>query len=230
MKDVKVSAIVLAGGQGKRMQSDRPKQYLLIHGRPVLYHTLKAFEDSSVDEIILVCQSGEETYCKEEIVSKYDFHKVTKIVPGGAERYNSVYNGLLAIGACDYVLIHDGARPLVGTALIERNIEAVKQYRACVTAVPSKDTVKISDADGFVSDTPKRSLVWNVQTPQSFEYDLIRDAYEKIFKMNTQNITDDAMVLENTSEVPIKLVEGSYTNIKVTTPEDLDIAELFVGK
>lgn len=224
----KIWAIVLAGGQGKRMNSSVHKQYLLIHDRPVLYYTLHAFENSRADGIVLVCGSGEIDYCREKIVDRYGFKKVLKIVEGGAERYHSVYNGLKAIEEASCVLIHDGARPFVTEDIIDRNIECVKEYGACVTAMPSKDTIKIADECGFVADTPDRSRTWIVQTPQTFEFALIKKAYEKLLSENMMGITDDAMVVEQALGYPIKFVEGSYTNIKITTPEDLKIAQILV--
>lgn len=244
---MKTTAIVLAAGQGKRMGSDVAKQYLLLRGRPVLYYTLKNFEESPVDEIVLVTGEGQVEYCKEEIVDAYGFQKIKKIVVGGKERYHSVWRGLNAIAessekdgtkstSCDYVLIHDGARPFVTPKMIERGIEAVQQYGACVLGMPAKDTIKISDEDGFAADTPNRNLVWQVQTPQIFLFSLIKEAYDELIlkeeKLKQQGIvvTDDAMVAELFSGKRVKLVEGSYENIKLTTPEDLEIAEMFLEK
>lgn len=226
----KVWAIILAGGQGKRMQADIPKQYLLLQDKPILYYSIKAFEDSSVDSIVLVCAAGEEKYCQGEIVDKYGFKKVRQIVAGGLERYHSVYNGLQVIDGADYVLIHDGARPLVTIDIIERNIEYVKTYSACVTAMPSKDTVKISDENEYVAATLDRNNVWTVQTPQSFSFPLIKNAYEQLINQNMMGITDDAMVVEKTVGCHVKFVEGSYINIKITTPEDLKIAAAIISK
>lgn len=225
---MKTWAVILAGGQGKRMKSNVQKQYLLIKGKPVIYYTIKAFEESPVDGIVLVCGAGDVDYCKNEIVEKYGFKKVACIVEGGKERYNSVYNGLQAIEAADYVLIHDGARPFVTDEIIQRNIICAREYNACVTSMVSKDTVKISDDNGFVTETPNRNNVWIVQTPQTFRFELIKKAYESILSGSADGITDDAMVVERVYNCPIKFVEGSYTNIKITTPEDLDIAEILI--
>lgn len=217
-----VAAIVLAGGSGKRMKSATKKQYIEIQGKPLIYYSLAAFENSSVGQIVLVCAPGEEDYCKTEIVNKYQLKKVKYIVPGGKERYNSVFEGLKALNNEDYVLIHDGARPFVTLDIIERSIQSVEKYSACVVGMPSKDTVKIVDSNGFIESTPKRSSVWNIQTPQSFKYDIVYNAYEKILKSETDlEITDDAMVVEYTFSIPVKIIEGSYSNIKITTQEDL---------
>lgn len=230
---MKTTAIVLAAGQGKRMGSDVAKQYLLLHDRPVLYYTLRSFEESPVDEIILVTGEEQITYCKKEIVEKFGFQKVKKIVAGGRERYHSVAKGLEA-AQCDYVLIHDGARPFVTPDMIKRGIEAVQQYDACIMGMPVKDTIKISDEEGFAADTPNRNLVWQIQTPQIFSFQLIKEVYEELIlkeeelKAKGIAVTDDAMVVELFSGRRVKLVEGSYDNIKLTTPDDLKIAEAFL--
>lgn len=219
----KIVAIVLAGGQGRRMQSEIPKQYLLLEGKPVLYYSLMAFEQSRVDEIVLVVGEGEVAYCKKEIVERYKIKKVTEIVVGGAERYHSVYAGLQACRDCGVVLIHDGARPFLTAELLERSIEGGKQYRACVLGMPVKDTIKISDEKGYVKETPERAWVWAVQTPQSFAYQVVYGAYQRLMEEGGL-VTDDAMVVEKFSTIPVRIIEGSYENIKITTPEDLMVA------
>lgn len=225
----KYTAIVLAAGVGKRMNSKVQKQYMLLGGKPVLFYALDAFEKSRVDEIILVVGKGEIEYCRKEIVEKYKFHKVTKIVEGGKERYHSVYEGLKAIDTADYVLIHDGARPFLDQQILMRTMEAVKQYQACVVGMPVKDTIKITTEDGFSKETPERKHVWMIQTPQCFSYPLIFEAYQKMLQNEDTTITDDAMVLEKVKGLPVKMVEGSYRNIKITTPEDLLVAEAYLG-
>lgn len=216
------AAIVLAGGSGKRMNSSVKKQYIEIQNKPLIYYSLAAFEKSIVEKIVLVCSPGEEEFCQREIVDRYGFRKVKKIVPGGKERFNSVYEGLKALTETDYVLIHDGARPFITQDIIRRSVEGVRRYNACVVGMPSKDTVKIADDNGFIQSTPKRSSVWNIQTPQSFKYDIVCRAYQKIFELeNSLEITDDAMVVESALSFPVKLIEGAYSNIKITTPEDL---------
>ena len=223
-------AIVLAAGQGKRMNSKVQKQFLLINEKPVLYYTLSAFENSPlISDIILVTGKDEISYCQQEIVDKYGFEKVRRIVAGGKERYHSVYEGIMAIDEADYVFIHDGARPFVDAAIIERACVAVEEYKACVVGMPVKDTIKIADESGFASQTPDRRLVWQVQTPQVFEYPLIKNAYTKLLEEEPAGITDDAMDVETMTDHKVKLVEGSYRNIKITTPEDLEIATVFCG-
>ena len=219
----RVVCVMLAGGKGKRMGTKVSKQYLLLEERPVLFYSLKAFEEF-VDEIIVVAAKGEEEYCKENIVDKYGIEKVSAVVTGGAERYLSVYEGLKAIKKADnetYVLIHDGARPFISGKVIKAAIEKVKETGACIVAVPSKDTVKIGNIDNMVESTPDRRNVWLVQTPQAFEYENIFEAYKKAIASGRYDITDDSMVMESFGEKKIHFVEGDYDNIKLTTPEDL---------
>lgn len=223
---MKSTAIVLAAGQGKRMHSKVQKQFLSLKGRPVLYYSLACFQNSpEIQEIILVTSAESVEYCRQEIVQSYGFSKVKKIIPGGKERYDSVFAGLMACGECDYVYIHDGARPFITEEILAKAEETVKKYGACVVGMPSKDTVKIADENQMIVQTPKRSLVWTVQTPQVFSYDLIYKAYEKARRGSMKGVTDDAMVAEAYGNIKIPLVEGSYENIKITTPEDLLVAE-----
>lgn len=225
---MKYTAIVLSGGSGKRMNSDIHKQYLLVDGKPIIYYSLKAFEDSEVQEIVLVVGAGEIEYCKREIIDKYNLKKVTKIVEGGKERYHSVFEGLKAIEKTDYVMIHDGARPFLNQDIIKRAMQAVKVYEACVVGMPVKDTIKIADDEGYAKETPERKKVWMIQTPQSFAYELIYNAYRQMLENENELITDDAMVVESMTDKKVKLIEGSYKNIKITTPEDLLIAEAYM--
>lgn len=228
MEKQKYTAIVLAAGSGKRMNSKVHKQYLIIQNRPVLYYSLKAFEDSAVDEIVLVVGKGEEKFCRKEIVDKYGISKVKAIVEGGKERYHSVFEGLKQTSDADYVLIHDGARPFVNQDIIRRCMQEVQKYQACVVGMPVKDTIKIADEEGYAKQTPDRKNVWMIQTPQTFSYALIYEAYEEMLKTEDTAITDDAMVLERIKGKKSKLIEGSYRNIKITTPEDLLIANVYL--
>lgn len=228
MEKQKYTAIVLAAGSGKRMNSKVHKQYLIIQDRPVLYYSLKEFEDSAVDEIVLVVGKGEEEFCRREIVDKYGISKVKAIVEGGKERYHSVFEGLKQTSDADYVLIHDGARPFVNQDIIRRCMQEVQKYQACVVGMPVKDTIKIADEEGYAKQTPDRKNVWMIQTPQTFSYTLIYEAYEEMLKTEDAAITDDAMVLERTKGKKSKLIEGSYRNIKITTPEDLLIANVYL--
>ena len=229
MASVKNTAIVLAAGQGKRMRSKIQKQFLEIGGKPILYYSMECFQKSPlIQDIILVTGEDMISYCQSEIVEKYGFTKVCKVTAGGKERYDSVYAGLLCCQDTDYVYIHDGARPFVTEEMIQRGYEAVKRTNACVMGMPSKDTVKLADPSGYIKETPDRKIVWNIQTPQIFSYDLIRGAYESIRKKDMSNVTDDAMVVEQETGTKILLVEGAYQNIKITTPEDLAVAEAFL--
>lgn len=231
MQKEKCTAIVLAAGQGKRMGTKVQKQYLEVEGKPVLYYSLRVFAQSEiVDEIIIVVGEGQEEYCRHEIVEKYHIGKVKKIVQGGAERYDSVWNGLQEAADEGYVFIHDGARPFISDEIIERAYDAVAEYKACVVGMPVKDTIKIADGEGFAKETPKRDDVWLVQTPQVFETVLVKKAYRLLVEEQDIQVTDDAMVLEKMLGKTVKLVCGSYENIKITTPEDLEIAGVFVKK
>lgn len=221
----KFTAIVLSGGTGKRMNSDIPKQYMMLKDKPVLAHSLLAFEKSPVDDVVIVCGAGDEEYIIKEFVEKYGLTKVSAVCAGGAERFNSVYNGLKACKDTDYVLIHDGARPYVTDEIIKRNIEEVQKYKAVVTSVKATDTVKIADDDGFVVSTPERKSVYFMQTPQTFEYSLALDSYSKLIEELNKDVkvqvTDDAQVVEMYSDTKVKLIEGDYSNIKITVPKDL---------
>jgi len=231
MQKPKCFAIVLAGGSGKRMGTKVQKQYLELDGKPVLFYSLYEFQKSEIiADIILAVGEGQEEYCKNEIVDKYHITKVSNIVLGGKERFHSVWNGLKAIKEDGYVFIHDGARPFVDQSIIGRAYENVIQHAACVVGMPVKDTIKIADTEGYAADTPDRSKVWMVQTPQVFKLELVKQAYETLMAHRDVVVTDDAMVVESFTEHRVKLVEGSYENIKITTPEDLEIAEVFAIK
>ena len=229
MQKAKCTAIVLAAGQGKRMGTKVQKQYLEISGKPVLFYSLDAFQRSNIiDEIILVVGENQEDYCKKEIVEKYGITKVSKIVKGGSERYYSVWNGLQAMSEDGYVFIHDGARPFVTEEILSRVYDAVQTEKACVVGMPVKDTIKIADDNKFAKETPNRNYVWMVQPPQDFEKSMVKEAYSLLMEQEIIQVTDDAMVVEKMLNRNVKLVEGSYENIKITTPEDLKIAEIFV--
>ena len=232
-KKKRCTAVVLSAGQGKRMGTSVQKQYIELEGKPVIYYTLKVFQESSViDDIILVVGEGQEDYVRTDIIERYHFTKVSGIVNGGKERYDSVWQGLQAVSHPEegYVFIHDGARLCVNEDILRRGYDTVCRYRACVAGMPSKDTIKLADEDGFAATTPERRLVWTVQTPQIFETSLIIEAYSRLMREKCIQVTDDAMVVEQMMNVPVKLFEGSYENIKITTPEDLDIAKLFLSR
>lgn len=227
-----IAAIVLAAGKGTRMESNIQKQYLELGGKPLITYALQAFEDSPVKQVILVAGRGEAEYCRKEIVEKFGFQKVSRITEGGRERYHSVFEGLKAVTDCDIVLIHDGARPCVTGEIIYAAIEGAGQYGACVVGMPVKDTVKMSDDDDFAVRTPDRSRLWQIQTPQAFDYGLIFGAYSKLLSSEEYQtgVTDDAMVVESMTDRRVKLIRGDYSNIKVTTPEDMALAEVLLRR
>ncbi len=227
---IKNTAIVLAGGSGSRMNSDIPKQYIEIEGKPILAYSLIIMEQNPIiDEIILVTRKEDVDYCRREIVNKFNINKVTNIVPGGAERFLSVYEGVKA-SAGNYLWIHDGARPCLSDELLVRLGRDVEEYGATITAVPSKDTVKVIK-NGFVVNTPNREDIWMIQTPQVFEAKSIKEAYVNMFSSpSEQNITDDAMIMENYGSKKVHITMGEYTNIKVTTPDDILSVEKYLKK
>lgn len=216
-------AVVLAAGSGKRMNSEVKKQYIQLDGKPLMYYALMAFERSCVDEIICVVSPGDEAYVKKEVIDRYSFSKVSHVIAGGKERYDSVYRALSVIDDDAIVLIHDGARPFLTERIIEDNIICVQSHGACITAVPCKDTIKVIGESGEVSETPDRRTLWQVQTPQSFFSHELKRAYEQVLSESGEGITDDAMIMERAGK-KVHVVMGDYNNIKVTTPEDLPIA------
>ena len=229
---MKCTAIILAAGQGKRMKTKVQKQFLMLQGKPLLYYSLACFQKSDeIQEIVVVTGKESIDYCRSEIIEKYGFTKVKSIAEGGKERYDSVYAGLEACSAdTDYVFIHDGARPFVTEDIIKRTKEVAVTYQACIAGMPSKDTVKIIDENNMVSATPERSRMWSVQTPQVFLYSLIKEAHDTARSVSMQGITDDAMVVEQYKNTPVHIVEGAYENIKITTPEDILVAEKILEK
>lgn len=226
-------AIVLSAGSGSRMNSNVAKQYMMMGDKPIIYFALKAFEDSFVDEIVLVCGEADIDFVQRDIVDKYCLTKVKSVVAGGAERYLSVMNGLAKCSGADYIYIHDGARPFIDLELLERGREWACKYDAAVAAVPVKDTIKMVNGDGVITSTPDRSLLWQIQTPQVFTSGLILEAYQQLaddLKAGRgKNITDDAMVVEQYTNTKVRVYMGSYDNIKITTPEDLDFMKYKLG-
>lgn len=234
------TAIVLSAGSGSRMKSKVAKQYLPLGGRPLICHALQAIQQSSViDDCVLVTGKEDLEYVQQEIVEKYHFSKVDFCVAGGDERCFSVWNALDAIqkgkltvpNGDGLVFIHDGARPFLTEEILERTAEAAENFHACVAAVPTKDTVKLADEENFAAETPDRRRVWSVQTPQVFDTKLVIRAYSLLMEQEEKvrrkeiPVTDDAGVVEYFTRERVKLVEGSYRNLKITTPEDLKIAE-----
>lgn len=221
-----VSAIVLAGGRGKRMGYVQSKQYIELNGKPILYYTLKQFINNSlIDEVILVVSEDEREYCKNEVLDKYGL-KIHKLVSGGKERQESVYNALMNIRNSDTVLIHDGARPFVSEKIINDGIKYAKRYKAAAPGVMPKDTIKIKNDSNFSMSTLTRSSLVAIQTPQVFEFNLIYECHKEIRKRGIE-VTDDTSVVEFLNN-KVYIYDGDYANIKITTPEDLPLAEYLV--
>lgn len=218
------SVVIVSAGKGSRMKADINKQFLKIGDKEVIAHTIdKFYNNKNIGEIIIVVREDEKEFFQENIINKYGYKNI-KIAFGGKERQDSVYNGLKeADEKCEIVLIHDGARPFVTNEIIDKSIEGAKEYKSTIVGVPVKDTIKIVDENKDVCDTPNRSRLWAIQTPQVFDYSLIVKAHEKA-KNNKYYGTDDSMLMEYLG-YDVKVIEGSYDNIKITTPEDLKIAQ-----
>jgi 2-C-methyl-D-erythritol 4-phosphate cytidylyltransferase len=226
---VRTTAIILAAGSGSRMGSEIPKQFMMLCGKPVLSYSLSAFQDSSIEEIIIVTSPEYVEHCY-SIAREYGITKLTAVVPGGAERYLSVHEGLKQAPNGGIVFIHDGARALITTELINVMLPIVEKKQAVIAAVPVKDTIKIIGNDGSVSQTPNRNSLWQIQTPQAFYTDVLKEAYTQLFKTEDSQITDDAMIVERYSDRQVYVAQGDYENIKLTTPEDLTLAEIIIKK
>ncbi len=230
VRKLKTTAVIPAAGTGIRMGGDRAKQFLELGGRPLLAVTLRPFQDCvSIEAIVLVVPADDVAYCRREIVEKFRLDKVRKVVPGGSKRQDSVRLGIEATEwDCDLILIHDGVRPLVDVPLIERVIDAASAHGAVTAGLPAKDTVKEVDAGGLIIGTYDRQQVWLIQTPQAFRYKDIAEAHRRALTEG-QGATDDALLMERMG-IPVRVVEGSERNIKVTTPHDLELARFLLGK
>jgi 2-C-methyl-D-erythritol 4-phosphate cytidylyltransferase len=223
----KVCAIIAAAGSGSRMGANFNKQFIKIKDKPLLYYTLNAFNKNSfVDNIIITAKEEEISFIKEEIVYKYKLSKVSAVIAGGKERQDSVFNALKSISDFDIVLIHDGARPFVSQEIIENGIENAIKFGATACGVSPKDTIKLKGENGFSSGTLNRDELFSVQTPQCFRYELIFEAHKRAFQQGVR-YTDDTAVIESFGE-NVFLYDGSYENIKITTPEDLIFANRIV--
>ncbi len=222
---MKATAIIVAAGKGVRMQNTVPKQYLQLGGRPVLAHTLSAFEACQmVEHIYLVIPKPDFEFCNQTILPAIKKRTIVTLVAGGATRQASVYNGLLAIKCnTDLVAIHDGVRPLVTPEMIAACIEGAHQTGACILGMPASETLKRANTDGFIEATLPRGAIWLAQTPQTFSYDLIRKAHE-VARQAGNTGTDDAALVERIGH-SIRIIRGSSSNIKITTPDDLSLAE-----
>lgn len=231
MEIYQVVAIIPAAGIGARMGFEKAKQFMDLCGKPILAVTLSHFQKCNlVDKIVLVVSQDDVDYCKREIVDRYKLSKVFKVIVGGKRRQDSVRNGVEAVAdSCRWVLIHDGVRPLVTNGLIERVIKVAKDFRAVITGLPVKETVKEIDGQGSVLRSVDRSQLWLIQTPQIFRWEDINLAHQEAVKHGWEEATDDAFLIEKMG-IPVKIIEGEGNNIKVTTPQDLDIARFLISK
>lgn len=227
---LKTIALIAAAGQGRRMGAELNKQYLPLLDRPVLAHTLRVFEEHPlIDALVVVVAQDEVKLCQKEVVQAFGFNKVLKIVVGGAERQDSVYQGLISLPEeCEMVVVHDGARPLITPQIISDVIKDAQSSKASLVAVPVKDTIKKVDPEGYVAETLKREELFSAQTPQVFSKDLLLWAYRKALAQGVI-ATDDASLVERLG-VRVGVVLGSYENIKLTTPEDLELALGFLRR
>lgn len=227
----KNAAVILAAGSGRRMRETEPKQFIRICGKPMLYYSVAAFHDCDIiDEIVIVVGEGQVSRCYDEVVDTYYFEKPITVVEGGAERYHSSYCGIKALDPdTGMVFIHDAARPCIDEETILRAYEQAKAYDACTVGVPVKDTIRrVKAVDTKAMDVLDRNELWQIQTPQVFEYQLVKSAYEKFFSQDESRVTDDATVVEWMMRTPVIVTMGSYRNLKVTTPEDLAVAEIYL--
>lgn len=226
---MKAVAVIPAGGQGRRMGADMPKQYIMIAGKPLMVHTLQKFEAAGIDGIILAVPSGDVGFVKDDIVGKYRIKKVVAVVPGGKERQDSVRAGLEALPeGADVVAVHDAVRPFVSPGLIRDVIREAAAFSAAVLGVPVKDTVKRVTRDKVISGTLDRNELWLTQTPQAFRTGVILEAYRRAYEEGFY-ATDEAALVERTG-VKVRMVPGSYENVKITTADDIRYAEFLMAR
>lgn len=225
----KICTLIPAAGKGSRMEHSVKKPYLTLAQKPILTHTLQRFEENSaVDEIFVIVNAADFTECQATVLAPYAFRKVQALVAGGATRQMSVYNGMRALSAdVDFVIVHDGVRPFVTDETIFECLTAADEWGAAVAAVPVKDTIKLANEEGFIAETPVRDRLWTVQTPQVFRKSLLEAAHQTARKRQL-TATDDAVLVERLG-APVKLVKGTYTNLKITTPMDLRVAEVLLA-
>ncbi len=227
---MKADAIIVAAGKGQRFTEGKKKQFLPLSDKPILVHTLDKFEACPlIRSVLLVVAREDEAYCLKEIVEKYGYRKISHLVPGGKERQESVKHGMDAVPRdADIVVIHDGVRPFVTREMIEQSIQTAIRVQAVVFAVPVKDTIKVAGPDGTILRTLDRESLWHIQTPQAFRASVFREALQKAVEEGFTG-TDDASLVERMG-FKVHLLPGSYTNIKITTPEDMTLATLFLQR
>ncbi len=227
-KNMKVSAIIVAGGRGTRMNGPVPKQYLEVGGRPILSHTVLVMDKcKNIDDLIVVVPENDIDFCRRTIISPLRLQKNYQLVPGGKKRNDSVYNGLKVLdNRTDVVIIHDGVRPFIKPEQVDACIAGSISSGACILGIPVSDTLKSINQAGYIDGTLERSGIWYAQTPQAFRYDVIRKAHENA-KREVNNVTDDAILVERMG-IHVKIIMGSKKNIKITTLEDLELARVIL--
>ena len=224
----KICTLIPAAGEGNRLKSAVKKPYVALAQKPILTHTIQRFEQNpAVDEIFVLVNEADFEMCRATVLAPYAFQKVQPLVAGGATRQQSVHNGVRALPAdTDFVIVHDGVRPFVTDETIFACLDAAAEWGGAVAAVPVKETIKMANAEDFIVETPPRERLWTVQTPQVFRKSLLEEAHQ-IAEEKQLTATDDAALVEHLG-YPVKLVNGSYANVKITTPEDLRIANVFL--
>jgi 2-C-methyl-D-erythritol 4-phosphate cytidylyltransferase len=225
---MKAVAVIVSAGKGQRFLEGKKKQFYLLADKPILAHTLGKFESCPlIRSILLVVGQEDMDYCLKEIVERYGFRKVSQIIPGGKRRQESVKNGIDALPeGTEIAVIHDGVRPFVTREMIEDSIRSAERFGAVVMAMPVKETIKMANPDGTILKTLDRETLWQIQTPQTFQANVIREAHQKASEEGFTG-TDDASLVERLG-MKVHILPGSYTNIKITTPEDLILANLFL--
>jgi 2-C-methyl-D-erythritol 4-phosphate cytidylyltransferase len=229
---MKAAAIIAAAGLGRRMQQDTPKTYLQLAGKPILIHTLEVFEKvPEVHEVLVVVHPEDLEFCQEEVIDPYPLKKVLRLVPGGKERQDSVYHALKVLkkeaADLDVILVHDGVRPLVDPALVRKVVAAARRHGGAILGIPCQDTLKRVNSKGVVVDTVDRQELWQVQTPQAFQAALLWRAYQEAMERGFY-ATDEAALVEALGETVV-VVPGTCLNLKITTPDDLKIAEAILA-
>lgn len=229
---MRVAAVIAAAGLGRRMQKDIPKTYLPLAGKPILIHTLEVFEKvPEVHEVLVVVHPEDLEFCQEEVLAPYPLKKVLRVVPGGKERQDSVYNALKVLRResedLEVILVHDGVRPLVPPALVRQVVIAARRHGAAILGIPCQDTLKRVNSRQEVVDTVDRQELWQVQTPQAFRTALLWRAYQEAVSQGFY-ATDEAALVEALGQ-PVVVVPGSPLNLKITTQDDLKMAEAFLA-
>src|SRR4030042_2207073 len=225
---IKADAVIVSAGKGHRFMQGKKKQFYLLADKPILAHTLDKFESCPlIRSILLVVGKEDMYYCMKEIIEKYQYRKISQIVPGGKQRQKSVKNGINALAKdAEIIVIHDGVRPFVTKQMIEESIRSAVKFKAVVMAMPVKETIKMAQRNGTVMKTLDSEPLWQIQTPQTFQVNVIKEAYYKATEDGFMG-TDDASLVERLG-VKVHILPGAYTNIKITTPEDLLIAHFFL--